>query len=257
MGFFEELGERIGIYWSSGRLELTEDGVRFVMKNVFLYLLALIIALKVYDVAAVGPEETKIGLSRVNVWFRNLWQYDGELGYSPFWYRFVQILGYASLAVCAFWSILFFWDMIQCGGLDGRGTDKNLAASFFLYVLAGLLCLLFKVLVVNCGPIVMQGNEKPAPSFPSFYTVLFILAWGSMMFHIADTFNWGSTISHIADLMGGPKRFVTILHAVCTVIMLTGIFAVLRSGINWFTDVLGAFLLSVTLLCFYTFFFDI
>jgi membrane-associated phospholipid phosphatase len=103
----------------------------------------------------------------------------------------------------------------------------------------------------------MQGNEKPAPSFPSFYTVLFILAWGSMMFHIADTFNWGSTISHIADLMGGPKRFVTILHAVCTVIMLTGIFAVLRSGINWFTDVLGAFLLSVTLLCFYTFFFDI
>lgn len=251
MNIFSEM------FFVEGHFEITEEGKRFLMKNTFLYLLVLIFALKITDVSAIGPAGTKVGLSRVNLWFRNLWQYDGELGYSPAWYKFVQLLGWVSLAVCALWAILFFRDMILSGGWDGAGTDKNLAATFFLFVLAVLLCLPFRKLVVNYGPVMMPDKANPSPSFPSIYAVLFILAWGSTMFHIADTYSWGSTVSHIADLLGGPKKFILSLHIACTVIMLSGIFGCLRCGVNWLTDVLGGILFSVTLLFFYSFFFDI
>lgn len=251
MHFFDEM------FFVEGQFEITEEGKRFLMKNTFLYLLVLIFALKIVDVSAIGPGGTNVGLSRVNLWFRNLWRYDGELGYAPFWYKFIQVLGSVSLALCAFWVILFFRDMIQSGGWDGAGTDKNLAATFFLFVLVVLLCLPFKKLVVNYGPVLMPDRVKPSASFPSIYTVLFILAWGSTMFHIADTYSWGNTVSHIADMLGGPKNCIRILHIACTVIMLSGIFGCLRCGLNWFTDVIGGILFSVTLLFFYSFFFDI
>ena len=102
--------------------------------HTFLYTIVLILALLVSDVAVL-PGLTKVGLSTLNGWFRNLWQYN-EIGYNKFWYNLTEVLGYISFVVCAFWSGLFLREMIKSGGFDGVGVDKNLMATFWLYLIA-------------------------------------------------------------------------------------------------------------------------
>ena len=232
------------MFFSEGHLEITDEGRRFLMKNTFLWFIVLIFALKIVDVVEVGPDSAQIGLSRVNIWFRNLWHYDKELGYSPFWYAFTKVLGWVSLAVCAFWAGLFVRDMILSGGFDGVGTDKNLAASFFLYVLAAIVFGIFNLLVVNYSPVLVPGKTKPSPSFPSFYVLLSVIAWGSTAFHIADIFDEKKTL-----------RFI--LTALCIAFILAGTFSCALCGLNWLTDIIGAILLGITLLFIYSFFFYI
>lgn len=230
------------IYFCEGQLEISDEGRRFLMKNTFLWFIVLVFALKIVDVVEVGPDAASLGLSKVNIWFRNLWHYDKELGYSPFWYALTKFLGYVSLGVCAFWAGLFVRDMILSGGFDGVGTDKNLAASFFLYVLAAIVLVIFHYLVVNYSPVLVPGKTKPSPSFPAFYAFLSVIAWGSTAFHIADIFS-------------EKKKQRRILTALCMAFMLAGIFCCTACGLNWLTDVIGAILLGITLLFIYSFFF--
>ena len=232
------------IYFDEGHLVISDEGRSFLMKNAFLWFIVLIFALKIYNVAEVGPDSAQIGLSKVNIWFRNLWHYDKELGYSPFWYAFTKVLGWVYLAVCAFWAGLFVRDMVLSGGFDGVGTDKNLAATFFLYVLAAIALVIFHYLVVNYSPVLVSGKTKPSPSFPSFHVLLSVLAWGSTAFHIAEIF----------DEKKKPRR---ILIALCIAAVLAGIFASALCGIYWLTDIIGAILLGLTLLFVYSFFFYI
>ena len=148
------------------------------------------------------------------------------------------------MAACAFWAGLFVRDMIKSGGFDGVGTDKNLAASFFLYVLAAIALVIFHYLVVNYSPVLVPGKRKPSPSFPSFYALLSVIAWGSTAFHVADIFSEKAK----------PRR---ILIAVCMFLMLAGIICCTLCGLNWLTDIGGAILLGALLLLIYSFFFYI
>ncbi len=67
--------------------------------HTFLYAIALILALKVTDVAVV-PGLSKVGLSTLNGWFRNLWHYN-DIGYNKFWYYLTEVLGvYIVCSVC-------------------------------------------------------------------------------------------------------------------------------------------------------------
>ena len=221
---------------------MTEAKRLFLLLNIFLYTIALILALKNSDVARIEPLFTKIGLSTVNIWFRNLCHYNEELGYSKFWYYFTQILGYLSLAPCALWTALFSREMIKSGSLSGVGVDKNLMATFWLYVFATAFCILFKIFVINYGPVLPPGKTKPFSSFPSVHTVLFIIALGSSIFQI-----W--------DILGERKKLAISLTVLCSIIMAIGIFGRMICGICWFTDIIGGILISTTLILVYSFFF--
>ena len=122
---------------------MTEAKRLFLLLNIFLYTIALILALKNSDVARIEPLFTKIGLSTVNIWFRNLCHYNEEIGYSKFWYYFTQILGYLSLAPCALWTALFSREMIKSGSLSGVGVGREFletAYQFFEQCNLILLC---------------------------------------------------------------------------------------------------------------------
>ena len=230
------------IYIDDGRLTISDEGRGFLLKNAFLWFLVLTFALKICNVAEVGPNAAEVGLSRVNIWFRNLFHYSKEVGYSPFWYNLTRIFGYLSMAACALWAGLFVRDMILSGGFDGAGTDKNLAASFFLYVLAAIALVIFHYLVVNYSPVLLPGKTKPSPSYPAFYVLLSVVSWGSTSFHIADIFDEKTKLRRI-------------LIAICMVLMLAGIISCTLCGLNWLTDIGGAILLGILLLLIYSFFF--
>ena len=217
---------------------------RILMINTFSYLIALILALKVYDVAEVGPKFAKVGLSKVNVWFRNIWNYGEGMEYSKLWYSVAGVLSYVCLAVCCFWTVLFVIDVIRSRRIDGVGTDKNLMATFFLYVLAIVCYFLLRILKVNFGPIIMPGQTDLTCSFPSARILLFIVAMGSTTFHVRDV--WSER-----------KKLKVVACALCIAVMLFGIVAQTICGTIWFTDTLGGGLLGITLLTFYSFFFFI
>ena len=211
--------------------------------HTFLYAIALILALKIYDVAVV-PGLTKVGLSTLNGWFRNLWHYNEEIGYNRFWYNLTEVLGYISFVVCAFWSGLYFKEMIKSGRFDGVGVDKNLMATFWLYLIAAGLCVLFRFVTVNYRPIMMPGKTSLTASFPSVHVILFIVAWGS-------------TIFHLVEMLEKNKQLMICLCIVCGVIMALGIFGRMICGVSWFTDIIGGILIGSTLILLYSFFFDI
>ena len=218
------------------------EGKRLILLiHTFLYSIILILALKRCDVAVV-PRVTKIGLSSLNFWFRSLWRFDEITGYSVFWRVFTQILGYVSLAACAFWTGLFFRETVKSGRLDGVGVDKNLMATFFLYVIAAAVCLLFKLFAVNNSPVAVADKLKLAASFPAFHVMLFVIAMGSSIFQL-----W--------DILGETKKLAAGLTALCAAIMAAGIFGSMASGVYWFTDIIGAILISSNLLLLYSFFF--
>ena len=221
---------------------MSEKTRRFLMVNAFLYLIALLLALKVFDVAEVGPEFVKIGLSKVNVWFRNLWNYGEGMDYAKLWYSFAGIISYLCMAVCFFWTALCIRDVIKSGRMDGVGTDKNLMATFFLYILTVVCYFLLKILKINYGPMILPGKAELTCSFPSGRVLLFIVAMGSTAFHI-----W--------DLWSEKKKAAVAASVACVVVMVFGIVAQMICGTNWFTDTLGSVLLGATLLLFYSFFF--
>ena len=222
---------------------MRDDTKRGLFIFIFLYTICLVLALKVKDVEAIGPKNTEVGLAFLNEWFRNLFHY-GEEGYFKFWYVFTQILGYVSYAVCAFWSVLYWREVIKTKGWNGVGVDKNLMATWWLYLLTMIICLVFSRVAINYRPLVMPGKTKLAVSFPSIHVILFIIAWGSTIFHVADIFS-------------ERKKLVIVLHSICTFFMVLGIIGRMISGVNWFTDILGGIGFGLTLLLIYSFFFDI
>ena len=215
----------------------------FLMLVTFLGAIFLILALNNVDVEAV-PGYTKVGFSGLNMSFRNLWHYDESCGYSVFWFNLSRILGLLSLAVCAFWTGLFCREVIKSGGFDGVGVDKNLMATFWLYVFAAALCLIFRKCAVSYCPVKLDGSKKLVSSFPSAYAMLFIVAMGSTIFHV-----W--------DLVAERKKLAVILTVLCSLLMLLGIFARMICGMNWLTDIIGGILMGSNLILLYSFFFCI
>ena len=221
------------------------DRVRkFILKNSFLYIIALILALKIYDVEEIGPASTEIGLSGVNEWFRGLFDHSDTLGYSGFWYGALRVTAYASIAVCLIWIALFVREMIKSGRLDGVGTDKNLMATFFLYVITVLICVVLRFLPVNYAPILREGQTAASPSFPAPYVLLIIISMGSTAFHA-----W--------DIWGEKKNIAKAISVLCIIVTAFGLLGGLFCGVYWFTDIIGAILFGVMLLMLYSFFFDL
>ena len=221
---------------------MSEKSRRVLMTNSFLYLIVLILALKVCDISEAGPEFVKIGLSSINVWFRNLWNYGEGMDYSKFWYSVTKIIGYVCMATCCFWTFLFVRDLIKSGRADGVDTDKNLMSTFFLYVMTLASCFILRIMKVNYGPIVMPGQTNLTCSFPSAGVLLFIVAMGSTAFHV-----W--------DIWYERKKRAVVMSVLCVSVMVFGIVAQMISGTTWLTDTLGGVLLGITLLTLYSFFF--
>ena len=223
---------------------MTDERRRRLLLYTFLYLVALVLALIVYDVEAVGVDYEEIGLSSVNVWFRNLFDYSEETGYFVPLYYVSKILVYVSLAPCALWTVLYIKEHIRERNLSGVGVDKNLMSTFWLYLLTAIICFIFWLAPVNHSPVLLEGQSEPSVSFPAISVVILIIAWSS-------------TIFQIRDFLGEKKTLMRIVTAVSCVIMGVGIFASLLSGVYWLTDVGGGVLIGATLVLLATFFYDL
>lgn len=189
--------------------------------------LLLILLVKAVDVAAVGPEGTEVGLSKLNVAIHDL--FGENLG----WYKVTNILGYLTILIALCFAAIGGLQLIYRRSI--LKVDKEILLLGALYVVTVILYVLFEKVVVNYRPMLMPGAEGPEASFPSSHTVLSCVILGSGLTLLKKYAKKSKTIQLV----------LTVLFALLLGLIVAGR---LLSGVHWFTDILGGLLLSAALL---------
>ena len=205
----------------------------FTLAWVFALLFALLLVLvKTVDVAAIGPEGTEIGLSRLNAAVRD------ALGFHPAWYRITQALGGLAIGVAAAFALAGLVQLVRRGSF--WRVDREIGALGFLYAAVIALYALFEVVVVNCRPVIMPGEEHAEASFPSSHTMLTCVVMGSAIL-LARRYLGGR----------GDRGKRIAAETLCVLVIALTVFGRLYSGVHWFTDIVAGALLSASLLSLY------
>lgn len=189
--------------------------------------LLLIVLLKTVDVAAVGPEGTEIGLSKLNVAAHDL--FGENLG----WYKVTNILGYLAILIALCFAALGGLQLIRRRSV--LKVDKEILLLGCLYVVTVIFYVLFEKVIVNYRPILMPDGEGIEASFPSSHTVLSCVILGSGLFLLKKYTKKNKNVQLV----------LTVLFAVILALIVAGR---LISGVHWFTDIVGGVLLSAALL---------
>ena len=189
----------------------------------FILVIALVTCV---DLAPVGPANTSIGLSHLNKAVHDL------IGVHMFWYQVTNLLGFWAILCGAIFACIGLKQLIERKSL--KQVDAKILALGGLFVLLGVIYVLFEKVVVNCRPVLMEGETVPEASFPSSHTVLAFVIFGAIAMMLKD---------YLQD-----KRLVSMLQNACLVLILVSVIGRLISGVHWFTDILGGIFLSYALL---------
>ena len=196
-----------------------------------LFFLVLIVLLKTVDVAAVGPAGTSVGLSQINGSFHE-W-----IPFHEVWYKITKVLGVLALALAALVAI---WSLVQWIRRKSLWkVDATLLALDVLYIVTGVLYLLFELVVVNYRPVLLEGQTFPAASFPSSHTLLACVIFGSAFWPIAV-------------YLRRTWQVLAAWGAAGALLVLTVIGRML-SGVHWLSDIWGGLFLGAVLVCFFQF----
>ena len=188
--------------------------------------LLLILLVRTVDVAAIGPQGTEIGLSAVNGAVHE------AVDYREGWYRLSAGLGYAALALAAFFALLGLKQLVQRKSLFK--VDRELLVLAGLYAAVLVLYVLFDKVAVNYRPMLLPGDTEPEASFPSTHTMLACVLYGSASM-LAGRYVRGDGLRIGLRLLAGLLLILTVLGR-------------MLSGVHWLTDILGGLLISTTLL---------
>ena len=204
---------------------------RAVVAGVILLLLFLVFTYLIsqIDVQGIGPGGSLVGFASVNGFFRDL------IGTNSLCYTVSEWLGYLSLLVAALFCLC---GLIQWIGRHSlRKVDRELIWMYVFFVIVVLLYVLFEYLVINCRPVLEDGEL--AASYPSSHTVLVVSVFG-----MAIAGRFGSIF--------GSRGLRTAACWISGVLIAAMIATRVLAGVHWFTDVIGGLLLAFCVVCFYT-----
>ena len=200
--------------------------------SLFLLVLAITFTILVakVDVKPVGPinPETgvtsEVGFATINSAIAKRFEYNSVC------YNISKYVGFLAFAFIAFYGIIGLIELIKKKSF--KDINKVLYALVVFYVCIAIIYALFEVLTINYRPILMD-NELEA-SYPSSHTLLAICVCGSSLI-----------VSH--HLIKKEKLKI-ILNVVATIMMILIIVTRFLSGVHWFTDIIGAIIISAFML---------
>ena len=188
--------------------------------------IALIILVKTVDVASIGADSTKIGLSHLNHAAHTFF------GTNTAWYEITEILGMISIAAGGIFALLGVFQLMKRKSLIK--VDSEILSLGGLYVLLGIVYIFFEKVIVNYRPVFAPGEISAEASFPSSHTVLTVVIMGSIIM-VLEKYIKNKTIRQI-------------ISAICAAVAVITVIGRLLSGVHWLTDILGGLILSVFLL---------
>lgn len=207
--------------------KLTERAFLISSIVMFSLFLLLIILVKTVDVKAVGPNGSKIGFASFNNFLFE------SLGKNKFWYSFTKVFGIISILIAVGFVGYGVYEIIKKRNL--KNMDADILAMGIVFASLVLVYLFFEIVKVNFRPVLIDG--KLEASFPSSHTMLCITIFG-----VATMFACG----RLKNVW--VKGACVIGSSLVAILVSIGrIFA----GVHWFTDVLGAILISACLVLLY------
>ena len=194
---------------------------------VFLLLfIGLIVMIKTVDVAAIGPEGTKVGFSGIN---KDIHE---ATGVNMTWYNITRYLGYGTLLLAGVFALMGLVQLVQRKSL--LKVDRTILTLGGLYVVVLGLYVAFDKIAINYRPVILEGETSVEPSFPSSHTMLACVVLGSTALVVGQYIK-NRTLAMTLQVLA---------WIICAVLVLGR----LLSGVHWFTDIIGGVLISVALL---------
>ena len=206
-------------------------------RNVLLCLIMTVITggfiylVKTFDVGAIGPNNSKVGFSGINGWFKDL------VGYNDLFYKIAEVLGIVVFGIVAMYACIGLYQLIKRKSLFK--IDKKIILLGFFYVVVLVLYVLFDKIAINYRPVLKDGVLEP--SFPSSHTMLAICVCASSLIISKHFIN---------------RKYVKAVNIVTAVLMVSVFLSRLFSGVHWFSDIIGGVIISLTLIMYFKAFYD-
>ena len=180
------------------------------------------------DVQSIGPQGSAVGFATVNGWAFQL------LGEHLLWYHLTDWLGVAAIAIAFGFAVVGLYQWVMRKRLRKVVGHILVLGGFYLLVIGCYL--FFEKVVINCRPILMDGNLEE--SYPSSHTmiVVSIMATASMAFRALCPKKKGWCLA--VDIFAAVMIAVTVLGR-------------LMAGVHWLPDIVGGLLLSAALVATY------
>ena len=180
------------------------------------------------DVQPIGPQGSAVGFATVNGWAFQL------LGVHLLWYHLTDWLGVAAIAIAFGFAVVGLYQWVKRKSL--RKVDRHILVLGGFYLLVIACYLFFEKVVINCRPILMDGNLEA--SYPSSHTmiVVSIMATASMVFRA---------------LCPQKKGWCLAVDIFAAVVIAVTVMGRLIAGVHWLTDIVGGLLLSAALVATY------
>ena len=191
-----------------------------------LFAIAIIYTLlvKYIDVQAIGPNDSVVGFATINNFMFNL------TGVNMLWYDITYWWGFVPLFIAFIYAIIGFIQMIKRRSI--LKVDKEILGLCVYYIIVIGLYIFFETYVINYRPILMDGILEA--SYPSSHTLLSVCICGSSLI--------------INKYLFKNKNFFKAENIISILSILVIVIGRFISGVHWFTDIIGAILISIALL---------
>lgn len=191
-----------------------------------LFAIAIIYTLlvKYIDVQAIGPNDSLVGFATINNFMFNL------TGVNMLWYDITYWWGFVPLFIAFIYAIIGFIQMIKRRSI--LKVDKEILGLCVYYIIVIGLYIFFETYVINYRPILMDGILEA--SYPSSHTLLSVCICGSSLM--------------INKYLFKNKNFFKAENIISILSILVIVIGRFISGVHWFTDIIGAILISIALL---------
>lgn len=206
---------------SKGKKAFAAGGLSLVLFLVWTVLI------QVADVQPIGPDGSSVGFALWNGWFHRL------TGVHMFLYTITDWLGLVPIGVCMIFAGIGFVQWIRRRTLFQVDPDILILGVYYVIVIGAYL--VFEMFTVNYRPVLIEGRLEA--SYPSSTTLLVLCVMPTLIEQAERRMK--QTI---------PKRWIKICTVWFSVFMVLGR---LISGVHWFTDIVGAVILSLGLFCLY------
>ena len=196
----------------------------FVCGGLFAVAIIYTILVKYIDVQAIGPKDSLVGFATINKFIFNL------TGVNMVWYSITDWLGFVPLIIAFIYAMIGLVQMIKRKNI--LKVDKEILGLGVFYIIVIGLYILFETYIINYRPTLMDGILEA--SYPSSHTLLSVCICGSSLM--------------INKYLFKNKNFFKVENIISILSILVIVIGRFIYGVHWFTDIIGAILISIALL---------
>jgi len=208
---------------------------KYLFTSIILFVLfvLLIVLLKVVDTKAIGPKESVVGLASINGLYIKL------VGTNFTLYNITDWGGIPPFVFLLVFGMMGLVQLIKRKSL--LKVNKDIIALGIFFILTLIVYLFFEFVVINYRPVLINGILES--SFPSSTTILSITLLTTGILEL-DLYLKNKVLSKII-------KYVSMGY--CLFLVIGRLF----SGVHWLTDIVGAVIISTSLIFLFLFLRDL